>query len=307
MGKRRYTHIKFLEAEIVAMREAGKTKREIAEHYGLETEQVKGLLKRYRSRKKKIIAGVQPRSKGRPRDAALAEIIRKQQVKCDKTYGYRRMWRWLKNVKKIHRNPKTILRIMKKYDLLAEIRRRRKWRQMGRQLHKYENLLNREFQADRPNHKWVTDISYIRTGQGVLYLSVIRDLFDGSVVAHKTGTTQTVNLVLDTIRLAMQREEKVAAELQLHSDQGSQYTSQAYFDLTKEYGITPSMSRRGNCYDNAMAENFFSILKTECIYRHQPATFDEARALIDNYIYFYNHQRIQLKTGVAPLTLRHSA
>ena len=178
---------------------------------------------------------------------------------------------------------------------------------MGQQLHKYENLLNREFHADRPNCKWVTDISYIHTGQGVLYLSVIRDLFDNSIVAYKTGTTQTVNLVLDTIRLAMQKEKKVAAELQLHSDQGSQYTSQAYFDLTKEYGITPSMSRRGNCYDNAMAENFFSILKAECIYRHMPATFDEARTLIDHYIYFYNHQRIQLKTGVAPLTLRHSA
>ena len=240
-------------------------------------------------------------------DAALAEIIREQQKKCDKTYGYRRMWMWLRKAKKTHRNPKTILRIMKKYELLSEIRRRRKWREMGQQLHKYENLLNREFQADRPNHKWVTDISYIHTGQGVLYLSIIRDLFDNSIVAYKTGTTQTVNLVLDTIRLAMQKEKKVAAELQLHSDQGSQYTSQAYFDLTKEYGITPSMSRRGNCYDNAMAENFFSILKTECIYRHLPAAFDEARALIDNYIYFYNHQRIQLKTGVAPLTLRHSA
>ncbi|WP_412761277.1 transposase [Pseudoflavonifractor phocaeensis] len=100
-------------------------------------------------------------------------------------------------------------------------------------------------------------------------------------MAYKTGTSQSVNLVLDTIRLAMQKEKKVAAELQLHSDQGSQYTSQAYFDLTKEYGITPSMSRRGNCYDNAMAENFFSILKTECIYRHQAATFEEARRLID--------------------------
>ena len=239
-------------------------------------------------------------------DTALAAIIREQQDKCDKTYGYRRMWKWLKKVKKIHKNPKTILRIMKKYELLSEIRRRRKWRQMGQQLHKYENLLNREFQADRPNHKWVTDISYIHTGQGVLYLSVIRDLFDNSIVAHKTGTTQTVNLVLDTIRLAMQKEKKVAAELQLHSDQGSQYTSQAYFDLTKEYGIIPSMSRRGNCYDNAMAENFFSILKTECIYRHQPTTFEDARTLIDNYIYFYNNQRIQLKTGVAPLALRHS-
>ena len=240
-------------------------------------------------------------------DAGIAEIIREQQKKCDKTYGYRRMWKWLKKTKKIYRNPKTILRIMKKYELLSEIRRRRKWRQMGQQLHKYENLLNREFHADRPNCKWVTDISYIHTGQGVLYLSVIRDLFDNSIVAHKTGTTQTVNLVLDTIRLAMQKEKKVAAELQLHSDQGSQYTSQAYFDLTKEYGITPSMSRRGNCYDNAMAENFFSILKAECIYRHMPTTFDEARTLIDHYIYFYNHQRIQLKTGVAPLTLRHSA
>lgn len=240
-------------------------------------------------------------------DADLAEIIREQQKKCDKTYGYRRMWKWLRKTKKIYRNPKTILRIMKKYELLSEIRRHRKWRQMGQQLHKYENLLNREFQADQPNRKWVTDISYIHTGQGVLYLSMIRDLFDNSIVAHKTATTQTVNLVLDTIRLAMQKEKKVAAELQLHSDQGSQYTSQAYFDLTKEYGITPSMSRRGNCYDNAMAENFFSILKTECIYRHMPKTFDEANSLIDNYIYFYNHQRIQLKTGVAPLTLRHSA
>ena len=240
-------------------------------------------------------------------NSTLVELIREQQEKCDKTYGYRRMWKWLEKVKKIHRNPKTILRIMKEYELLSEIRRRSKWRQMGQQLHKYENLLNREFQADRPNHKWVTDISYIHTGQGILYLSIIRDLYDNSIVAHKTGTSQSVNLVLDTIRLAMQKEKKVAAELQLHSDQGSQYTSQAYFDLTKEYGITPSMSRRGNCYDNAMAENFFSILKTECIYRHQASTFEEAKTMIDNYIYFYNHLRIQLKTGVAPLTLRHSA
>lgn len=154
----------------------------------------------------------------------------------------------------------------------------------------YENLLNRNFHAEEPNRKWVTDISYIKTKQGVLYLSMIRDLYDNSIVSYKTGTQQTVNLVLDTIRQAVCREKKkAAAELQLHSDQGSQYTSQAYFDLTQEYGITPSMSRRGNCYDNAMAENFFSILKTECIYRHLPATIDEARTLIDNYIYFYNH------------------
>ena len=173
-------------------------------------------------------------------------------------------------------------------------------------MHRYENLLNRQFKAARPNQKWVTDISYIHTGQGILYLSMIRDLYDNSIVAYKTGTSQSVNLVLDTIRQAIAKE-KVAAELQLHSDQGSQYTSQAYFELTKEYGITPSMSSKGNPYDNAMAENFFSILKSECIYRHQPKTYEEANYLIDNYIYFYNHQRIQLKTGEAPLTLRLSA
>ena len=173
----------------------------------------------------------------------------------------------------------------------------------GEALHRFPNLLNRNFVAERPNQKWVTDISYIRTGQGFLYLSVIRDLYDNSIVAYKTGTEQTVNLVLNTIRAA-RRNEKVTAELQLHSDQGFQYTSQAYFKLTQEYGITPSMSRRGNPYDNALAENFFSILKTECIYRQKISTFEEARSLIDDYIYFYNHQRIQTKTKLTPRELR---
>ena len=245
---------------------------------------------------------------GRPEyDAKLAEKIQECQNKVDKTYGYRRVWRWLRD-RNIQRNPKTVLRIMKKYGLLSEIRRRRKWVNLGQQLHKYENLLKRQFRADRPNIKWVTDISYIHTKEGVLYLSMIRDLYDNSIVAYKTATQQTVNLVLDTIRLAMKKEKKrVAAELQLHSDQGFQYTSQAYFKLTQSYGITPSMSSKGNPYDNAMAENFFSILKKECIYRHKPKTFREANELIDRYIYFYNNERIQNKTGVAPLTLRHSA
>ena len=245
---------------------------------------------------------------GKPeKDAALAELIAQQRERSFHTYGYRRMGLWLKS-QSIYRDPKTVLRIMKQYDLLSEIRRPRKWRQMGQQLHKYENLLNREFHTDKPNSKWVTDISYIHTKQGVLYLSMIRDLYDNSIVAYKTGTQQTVNLVLDTVRLAIRKEKKkVAAELQLHSDQGFQYTSQAYFNLTQEYGITPSMSRRGNPYDNAMAENFFSILKTECIYRHKPATFSEANEMIDRYIHFYNHERIQIKTGEAPLARRLSA
>ena len=128
-----------------------------------------------------------------------------------------------------------------------------------------------------------------------------------SIVAYKMDTQQTVSLVLDTIRLAKRKEKVSAGRLQLHSDQGSQYTSQAYFDLTKEYGITPSMSRRGNCYDNAMAENFFSILKTECIYRQKLKSFQQARELIDEFIHFYHYERIQLKTGETPLARRLSA
>ena len=234
-------------------------------------------------------------------DLPLAEKIRECQEKCGKTYGYRRVQIWLER-NGIHRNPKTILRVMQKYGLLSAVRRK-KYRKYGEHLHRYPNLLNRDFTAAKPNQKWVTDISYIPTKQGFLYLSVIRDLYDNSIVAYKTGTEQTVNLVLSTIRAA-KRKEKVTAELQLHSDQGFQYTSQAYFKLTQSYGITPSMSRRGNPYDNALAENFFSILKTECIHRVKLQTFAEARRLIDEYIHFYNHHRIQLKTKLTPLEKR---
>ena len=235
------------------------------------------------------------------KDLPLAENIKKCQAECRNTYGYRRIHIWLER-NGIRCNPKTVLRVMNKYNLLSVIRRRR-YMKYGEALHRYPNLLNRNFTAERPNQKWVTDISYIRTGQGFLYLSIIRDLYDNSIVAYKTGTEQNNNLVLETIRAAG-KSEKVTAELQLHSDQGFQYTSHAYFKLTQQYGITPSMSRRGNPYDNALAENFFSILKTECIYRTKIATLAEARVLIDDYIYFYNNQRIQIKTKLTPLELR---
>jgi len=239
------------------------------------------------------------------RDEPLASLIDSCQQQTHHTYGYRRVHIWLAR-RGIHHNPKTVLRVMNKYGLLSEIRRRKKYRVMGQQLHKYENILNRDFAADRPNQKWVTDISYIHTAQGILYLSIIRDLFDNSIIAHRTGTEQTVNLVLNTIKVA-QTKEKVTAELHLHSDQGFQYTSHGYFTLTKEYGITPSMSRRGNCYDNALAENFFSILKSECIYRQKLDSYDQARLLIDQYIHFYNFERVQLKTRLTPFEKRSQA
>ena len=235
------------------------------------------------------------------RDLPLAEKIRECQEHSHSTYGYRRVHIWLER-QGIHKNPKTVLRVMQKYNLLSEVRRK-KYHNYTNGIYKYPNHLARDFRADRPNEKWVTDISYIRTGQGFLYLSVIRDLYDNSIVAYKTGTEQNINLVLSTIRAA-KRKEKVTGSLHLHSDQGFQYTSQAYYSLTKSYHITPSMSSRGNPYDNAMAENFFSILKTECIYRTKLKTHEEARRLIDEYIQFYNNERIQLKTKLTPLEKR---
>ncbi len=110
-------------------------------------------------------------------------------------------------------------------------------------------------------------------------------------------------VALDTIRDAM-RKEKAAGELHLHSDQGFQYTSHAYFSLTKECGVTPSMSRRAPPYDNAMAENFFSILKAECINRHKLFSFFQARSLIDDFIWFYSNERIRLKSKLTPLQKR---
>lgn len=114
----------------------------------------------------------------------------------------------------------------------------------------------------------------------------------------------TVKLVLDTIKLAM-KKEKVTAKLQLHSDQGAQYVSHEYFTLTQYYGIKQSMSRCGNPYDNALAENFFSILKTECINRVKFKTYEETYLLISQYINYYNNYRIQTKTKLTPFEKRN--
>ena len=235
------------------------------------------------------------------KDLELANKIEECQKENHRTYGYRRVHIWLER-HGIHHNPKTVLRIMQKYNLLSVVRRK-KFHYCSQHLHRYPNTLNREFHADRPNQKWVTDISYIKTLQGFLYLSVIRDLYDNSIVAYKTAKEQSIKLVLDTIKTA-KRKEKVTGELQLHSDQGFQYTSPAYFNLTQSYGIKQSMSRRGNPYDNALAENFFSILKTECIHRVKLQSYDQARLLIGEYINYYNNYRIQTKTKLTPLEKR---
>ncbi len=206
-------------SKVLELEKEGYSHRMVAEELGYTKAQIKELVRRNRRNQREI--PIVPAQRGRPR----IQRIRKCHEKTDKTYGYRRVGFWLEK-QGFHVNHKKVYRLMEKYGLLSEVRRRRKYRQMQEQLHRYPNLLNRNFTASRPNEKWVTDISYVITPQGTLYLSMIRALFDNSIIAYKTGIEQSINLALKTIREAM-RKEPVAAELQLHGDQGFQYTSQA--------------------------------------------------------------------------------
>lgn len=204
--------------------------------------------------------------------------------------------------------PQAVLRVMRKYGLLAVIRRPRPLYQRQRQMMVYANRLNRHFSAEQPNQKWVTDISYIKTKEGTLYLSMIKDLYDHFIVSYDMGTVQDNALVYRTIQKAVRSlpcgKKKVADGLILHSDQGFQYTSHGYSNLLKQYSITPSMSRPGTPLDNAPAENFFGMLKSEWIRRQKIQTMKDAKMLIHEYIHFYNFERIQTKNGHTPFEIR---
>ena len=140
----------------------------------------------------------------------------------------------------------------------------------------------------------------------MFYLCTVMDLCGKMVLAYRIGDDMTASLVTDTVRDALQKE-KVTDGLALHSDQGSQYTSQAYFDLSQEYHFSPSMSSPGCPYDNAAMENFFGTLKTECLYRAKFSSRQELEQLIDEYIYFYNFERITLNNGLTPNEIRSKA
>jgi len=235
------------------------------------------------------------------KDEVVGKLIKECQEKTKYTYGYRRVKIWLLREAGLVINHKAVLRLMRKYNLLAQIRRPRPYYQRQNQFKPYENRLNRNFTASKPNQKWVTDISYIFTKQGVLYFSMIKDLYDNFIVSFEMANSQDMQLVSRTIQKA---KGEVADGLLLHSDQGFQYTSLAYFNLTKEYSILPSMSRAGTPLDNACAENFFGILKSECVYREKFETFEQAKITINDYIHFYNFERIQTKTKLTPYEKR---
>lgn len=238
------------------------------------------------------------------KDAEITALIWEGYNKSHKTYGYRRICLWIRREYGIIVNEKRVRRIMAKEGIQSIARKRLKYKRYHDQMHSYDNILNRNFKAEAPNQKWVTDITYIPTGQGFLYLSVIKDLYDNFIVSYEASSMMTLPLVIKTVEKAIAKE-KVAVGLVLHSDQGFQYTSQAYYNLTKKYSITPSMSRKGNCYDNACCENFFSHLKEECIRHWKIESKEIAKEIIREYIDFYNHERIQLKSERTPYETRY--
>lgn len=234
------------------------------------------------------------------------ELIQEAYDKSHRAYGYRRIAAWLRKNKGVLINHKAVLRLMNRMNIHSVARKRKAYKKVTElgTYHRYENILNREFIASGPNQKWVTDITCVDTHQGWLYLSTIKDLYDGFIVAYCCSQNISVGLVTGTVQQAKQKE-KVTEGLLLHSDQGSQYTSQPYHDLlVKEFSIIPSMSRRGNCWDNAPMESFFSHLKQEYLRQFKKTSFKETEQLIDEYIYFYNYERIQLKTRQTPYEIR---
>lgn len=237
------------------------------------------------------------------KDQWLVDLITGIQSKSNQTYVCRRIRRWLKRKHKKNVNLKAILRIMRKYDLLSQVRRRRPYMRFKKAVHKYPNLLERAFNQTTPNRFWATDITYIQTAHGMVYMCAVIDLCGKMVLAYRIGTDMTTSLVTDTIRDEKQKE-MVTDGLTLHSDQGSQYTSEAYFDLMQEYHIQPSMSSPGCPYDNAAMENFFGTLKTECLYRMNFSCRAQVEQAVAEYVQFYNFERINLKDGLTSFEIR---
>ena len=225
-------------------------------------------------------------------DARLTRSIRQSFALSDQTYGSPRVWHDLRAAgERCGKN--RVARLMQAAQLQARTRRRR---QPGDGSQRLEhnvaaNRLQREFEADEPNKKWVADFTYVWTAEGWLYVAAVMDLYSRRIVGWSMSDTMHAKMVTDALLMALWRRGK-PSELLHHSDQGSQYTSEDFQSLLKTQGITCSMSRRGDCWDNAAMESFFSSLKTERLSRKVYRTRDELRADVFDYIErFYNQQR----------------
>lgn len=230
------------------------------------------------------------------RHAALVPKIRRAFADSRETYGCRRVHKELVR-KGVFCNRKTVAALMRKNSISPK--RKRKYKCTTDSKHKFRcspNLLNRDFSGGKPNLVWMSDITYIETKQGWLYLAVFIDRYSRRVVGWKAGSEMTANLVLEAFQEAQISTGKTP--LLVHSDRGVQYASATFREKLRQTRCIQSMSRKGNCWDNAVAESFFGALKSEMIYRSTFETRDQAKLAIFDYIEtFYNTSRLHSALG----------
>jgi len=221
----------------------------------------------------------------------LLKAIRLSYLVSDGTYGSPRVYRDLRDAGEIC-SENRVAKLMRAAGIKARHKRRRTPGQIEAAVHSIApNLLDRQFEATAPNQKWAADFTYVWTTEGWLFVAVVLDLFSRRVVGWSMQPTMTAQLVMDALLMAVFRRGRPQAVLH-HSDQGSQYTSEDFQRLLASHGIVCSMSRRGNCWDNAATESFFSTLKTERLSKRHYKTRDELRADVFDYIErFYNPKR----------------
>lgn len=217
--------------------------------------------------------------------------------------GYRRMTLALRQQGQ-RLNHKTVLRLMQNLRLRSVIRKKRYNSYKGEQGTIAPNVLNRAFKATRPNHKWATDVTEFNVLGKKLYLSPVIDLYNQEIVSYQLSERADFKTVMTMVKDALKKAGNTESLL-LHSDQGWQYQMKQYQHLLAENGVIQSMSRKGNCLDNAVIENFFGILKSELFYLKKFTSINELRTDIAEYINYYNNDRIKLNlNGMSPIKYR---
>lgn len=222
-------------------------------------------------------------------------------------YGHRRIWMRLRQ-DSWHVSKKLVHKLMKELGLKSKVRVRRKYNSyQGGTSHVAGNVLAREFEAQTPNQKWVSDVTEFRVANQKVYLSPIYDLFDHSIVSFTTGISPSTALTSQSLEEALEREQPGAGVL-IHTDQGFQYQHVSWRAVLEKHEAVQSMSRKANCYDNAMIENFFGHLKTEMFHGETFNTVNELITSIEEYIDWYNNERIQERLkGMTPMQYRNHA
>ncbi|UPK79991.1 IS3 family transposase [Proteus vulgaris] len=236
------------------------------------------------------------------KDKLLKDKIRTIYHQHKGRYGYRRITAVLRNEAVI--NHKKVQRLMQAQGLKSVVRPKKYHSYKGQLGRIADNHLKRNFHASKPNEKWVTDVTEFKVKGEKLYLSPILDLFNQEIVSYQIARRPHYNMIEQMLTQAFSKLTQ-GGELILHSDQGWQYQMSRYHNSLKKQGITQSMSRKGNCLDNAVIENFFGILKTECFYTKQFRDLDELEEELHEYIKYYNTERIKIKLkGLSPVQYR---